>query len=245
MLPAMDLENRVAVITGASRGLGAGIAEAARARGVSLVLCSRSPAALPAGPHVRVVQGDISDPATADAIIAEAKEHFGHVDLWVNNAGLLDPVGPLRNAQADALREHFDVNVLGVALASGAFLRLLHETNRQGVLLNISSGAARKNYLGWAAYCAGKAAIDRLSEVIQAEESDRVRVHAVAPGVIDSDMQVRIRASSPEDFPDLERFRKMHTDGNLVDPRVAGASLVSLAFDEAAARSAVCIDLRD
>lgn len=245
MLLDMNLENRVAVITGASRGLGAGIAEAAYDRGMSLVLCSRRPAALPAGPRVRVLTGDVSDPATADEITTEATSHFGHIDLWVNNAGLLEPVGPLRNVPVDELRAHLDVNVLGVALGCRAFLRHLHATDRKGVLLNISSGAARKPYFGWAAYCAGKAAMDRMSEVIAVEEGDRVKVHSVAPGVIDSDMQAQVRGHSSDLFPEVDRFRKRHADGELVAPRVAGDDLIALAFDREAARADVCVDLRD
>lgn len=245
MIRGMDLENRVAVITGASRGLGAGIAEAAYDRGMSLVLCSRQPAALPAGERVRVLTGDVSDPTTADAIVTEATSHFGRVDLWINNAGLLEPVGPLRDVPVAELQTHFEVNVLGVALGCRAFLRHLHATDRRGVLLNISSGAARKPYSGWAAYCAGKAAVDRMSEVIAVEEGDRVKVHSVAPGVIDSDMQAQVRGHSPDLFPDVERFRKRHEDGELVPPRVAGDGLIALAFDQEAARSDVCVDLRD
>ncbi len=241
----MDLTNRVAVITGASRGLGAGIAEAAHAHGMSLVLCSRSEPSHPKGPRVRSIAMDVSEPDAVEAVAREAIDHFGHVDLWVNNAGLLEPVGPLRDAPPEALRRHFDVNIFGVALGSRAFLRLLHQTGRSGVLLNISSGAGRKPYAGWAAYCAGKAAVDRMSEAIAAEEGDRVRVHAVAPGLIDSDMQAQVRTFDAETLPSVERFRTAHADGTLVDPRTAGEALLALAFEPSAARHEVCVDLRD
>ncbi|MDG2304626.1 MAG: SDR family NAD(P)-dependent oxidoreductase [Candidatus Binatia bacterium] len=241
----MDLTNRVAVITGASRGLGAGIAKVASERGMSLVLCSRSTPALPPGSRTRTLEIDVSDPDAVDRVAREATEHFGHVDLWVNNAGLLEPMGPLRDAPPQDLKDHFDVNVLGATLGCRAFVRILHETNRRGVLLNISSGAARKPYAGWSAYCAGKAAIDRLSETIALEEGDRLKVHAVAPGLIDSDMQAQIRKVADEEFPSAARFRKAHADGTLIAPEVAGAALLDLAFNPAAARDEVCVDLRD
>ncbi len=241
----MNLTNRVAVITGASRGLGAGIAQAAYDQGMSLVLCSRSAPVLATGARVRTLELDVSDPDAVDAVAREATSHFGHVDLWVNNAGLLEPMGPLRSATAPALRQHFDTNVLGVALGCRAFIRILHDTDRRGVLLNISSGAARKPYSGWAAYCAGKAAVDRMSEAIALEEPDRLKVHAVAPGLIDTRMQALIREHGVDSFPNAERFRKTHADGDLVPPREAGDALIALAFDPAAARNEVCIDLRD
>lgn len=241
----MDLEGKVAVITGASRGLGAGIAEAARARGMSLVLCSRSTPGLAEGPAVRFVRGDVSKPETHDAIVTQAEAHFGQIDLWVNNAGLLEPVGPLRDAAVEPLREHFDVNVLGAALGARAFLRHLHANDRRGVLENIASGAGRRVYEGWAAYCAGKAALDHLSRVIASEERDRVRVYAVAPGLIDSPMQAQVREHSRDQFPELEKFLTAHAEGTLTPPRTAGDQLISLAFDPDAAREEVCIDLRD
>lgn len=241
----MDLEGKVAVITGASRGLGAGIAEAALARGVSVVLCSRSAPLCDEGPRVRVVRGDVSKEETHEALVAEAETHFGHIDLWVNNAGLLEPVGPLRNAPTHSLREHFDVNILGVALGARAFLRHLHAKDRAGVLENVASGAGRNVYRGWAAYCAGKAAVDHLSRVIAREEADRLRVYAVAPGLIDTPMQEQVRGHSLDRFPQREKFRAAHAEGALVAPRAAGDQLVALAFDADAARDDVCIDLRD
>lgn len=241
----MDLNGKVAVITGASRGLGAGLAEVAHERGMSLVLCSRSRPILPAGPRVLPLELDVSDADAVESLASEAEARFGHVDLWVNNAGLLEPVAPLRSLDVDALRLLLDVNVLGVALGCRAYLRLLHRTGKRGALLNISSGAARKPYRGWAGYCASKAAVDRLSEVIALEEGERVRVHSVAPGVIETGMQEILREKGADDFPDVERFRQLHATGALVSPRDAGLGLLRLAFDAGAARDAVCVDLRD
>jgi len=241
----VDLTNRVAVITGASRGLGAGIAEAAYERGMSVVLCSRSPPALPPGPRVSCMELDMAEPDATESLAREATARFEHVDLWINNAGLLEPVGPLRDAAPDALRRLFEVNVLGVALGCRAYLRLLHASGRRGVLLNISSGAARNPYAGWSGYCASKAAVDRLSEAIALEESDRVKIHSVAPGTIDTPMQALVRTKSADVFPAIERFRKLHADGELVPPRDAGHALLDLAFEPEGARDEVCIDLRD
>ena len=241
----MNLEGKVAVITGASRGLGVGIAEAAREAGMSLVVCSRNRPALEPSSTVHALEADVSKAEDVDRLAREAVERFGHVDLWVNNAGLLDPVGPLRETEPGDLATHFEVNVLGVALGSRAFLRLLHEGDRTGVLLNIASGAGRRVYEGWAAYCAGKAAVDHLSEVIAAEEHERVRVYAVAPGVLDTPMQAQVRSHDASWFPQKPKFMDAHATGSLVPPRQAGERLLALAFDPAFELQGVCVDLRD
>lgn len=241
----MDLTKRVAVITGASRGLGAGVARAAFESGMSVVVCSRTAPALPEGPRVLSRSIDVSREDAVEELAHDALERFGRIDLWINNAGVLDPVGPLRDVSPDEFRRHIEINLLGTAFGSRAFVRALHATGRRGVLLNISSGAARHPYVSWSAYCAGKAGVDRLSECIAAEEGDRVKVHAVAPGLIDSEMQAGVRALDREIFPALEKFLQAHEAGALVAPIDAGRELLALAFDPARARAEVCIDLRD
>jgi benzil reductase ((S)-benzoin forming) len=240
----MDLIGKVVAITGASRGLGAGLARAAFARGAALALCSRGAPELPDGERVLSMRVDVSDAARVDAFAEAAFERFGRVDLWVNNAGLLEPIGPLRELDATALHALFDVNVLGAALGSRAYARELHRRDARGVLLNISSGAARKAYFGWSAYCASKAAVDRLSEALALEEAPRLTVYSVAPGVIDTAMQTTIRTQSAERFPDVDRFRELHESGGLRSPEQAGEQLLRLAFDPRAARPHVCVDLR-
>lgn len=239
----MDLSGKVAVITGASRGLGAGLAEVALQRGMSVALCSRSEPAQPASDRVLSQTLDVRSADAVEAFADAAFARFGRVDLWVNNAGLLEPVGPLRDLDTDALRELLEVNVMGVALASRAYIRCLRRQDQQGVLMNISSGAARNAYYGWSGYCASKAAVDRLSEVIALEEEDRLRVHSIAPGVVETDMQATIRTKDVETFRDVARFQKLHDSGGLQSPNDAASHLLDIAFDPRA-RIGVCVDVR-
>lgn len=210
--------NRVAVITGASRGLGAGMAERLAEHGFALGLCARHvpdasfPRSICAAVDVRDAEaiGAFADRVTAD---------LGHIDLWVNNAGVLDPIGPLRDADIDEVRTHVEVNVLGVLWGSRTFARLVHDRPKRGTLINISSGASRSVYEGWAAYCATKAAVDQLSRVLAAEEADHgLRVVALAPGVVDTDMQATIRATSADRFPAVERFQSLKADDSFNSP---------------------------
>jgi NAD(P)-dependent dehydrogenase (short-subunit alcohol dehydrogenase family) len=239
----LDLTGRTAVITGASRGLGAGLAEAFRARGLRLGLCARS-ATAPAGPDVVTARLDVRDPAALEAFAAEVAARFGAIDLWINNAGVLEPIEPLRDVALEAARAHLEVNVLGVLLGTQAYVRHLRRRGGEGVLVNVSSGAARKPYAGWSVYCAAKAAVDRMTECVALEEAAHgLRAYAVAPGVIDTDMQARIRATPPERFPDVARFAAMKRENAFNTPAFVARHLLALAFDPAARPSEVCVRL--
>ncbi len=204
----MDVRGKVAVITGASRGIGAGLAQSFAARGMKLALCARSECPVPAGADAFAAQVDVSQAEEVNRFAAQAAERFGAIDIWINNAGVLQPIVPLRELSGEALLDHMRVNVLGVLYGSQAYIAHVSGAGRAepGVLVNISSGAAWHGYAGWGAYCAGKAAVDRLSEVFQLEEGDLLRVYSVAPGIVDTDMQAEIRASDPDTFPMVQRF---------------------------------------
>lgn len=239
----MDLSGKVVVVTGASRGLGAGLANVALERGMSVALCSRSQPVH--GDSDRVLSQTL-DVRASDAVEAFAEAtfaRFGRIDLWVNNAGLVEPVGRLRDIDPVQLEELLQVNVMGVVVASRAYIRGLHRHDQQGVLMNISSGAARNPYYGWAGYCASKAAVDRLSEVIALEEADRLRVHSIAPGVVETDMQAVIRTKGVDEFREVGRFQKLHDSGGLQSPTEAAGKLLDIAFDPRA-RIGVCVDVR-
>jgi len=241
-----DLAGRTAVITGASRGLGAGLAAAFRERGLRLGLCARSEPALPDGPDVVARRLDVRDPAALAAFTADVEARFGAIELWINNAGVLEPIAPLRDVAPDAARAHLEVNVLGVLLGTQAFVRHLRRRGGEGVLVNVSSGAAQKAYAGWSVYCAAKAAVDRLTECVALEEAaSGLRAYSVAPGVIDTDMQALIRAMPPERFPDAPRFVERKRTGSFNTPGFVAEHVLALAFDPAARPAEVCVRLPD
>ncbi len=246
MMRAMELENRTVVVTGASRGVGAGIAEVCHGRGMKLGVCSRSGAALPDGERVVSSCFDIGDGEATEEFCRRVEERFGHIDLWINNAGMLAPIRPLRRVRAHELRRHLEVNVVGVFNGSRAYVNHVRRTGKPGVLINISSGAARKGYAGWSAYCAGKAAVDRMSECIAIEEEQAgLRVHAVAPGIIDTDMQALIRSTSADDFPEVEKFHQLKRDHAFSTVGDVARGLLRLAFDPGDRVADVLTDLRD
>ena len=241
-----EFEGRTAVITGASRGLGAALAEDFSLRGMRLGLCSRSKPVLADGEGVVAARVDVRDEKAVADFVRQVEARFGKIDLWINNAGVLDPIGPLRDLELGAFREHIDVNLSGVFIGTRAYVRHLRARDGEGVLINISSGAAWHGYAGWSAYCAGKAGVDRLTECVQLEERDHgLRAYAVAPGVIDTAMQERIRSCSPDLFPEVERFLEMKREGNFNTPTFVARELLALAFDSKRRSDEVVVCLPD
>jgi len=176
----------VAVITGASKGLGLALARALAHRGWRLVIDARDESALRAvqsdlaeRSDVIAVPGDVTDPRHREALIQEAA-WLGGVDLLVNNASSLgpSPLPPLAAFPVVDLERVFQVNVLApLALTQGA-LPLVHEG---GAVINVSSDAAVEAYEGWGGYGSSKAALDQLTAVL-AVEHPALRVFAFDPG---------------------------------------------------------------
>jgi benzil reductase ((S)-benzoin forming) len=210
----------VAVVTGASRGLGAGLALAFAGYGLRLGLCARTLPPVPPGAEAHTATVDVTEAEAVDRFAASVVDRFGRIDLWVNNAGLLAPIGPLATADPPAVHANLDTNVLGVLHGSATFARHVRSRPGPGLLVNVSSGAATKPYEGWAVYCASKAAVDMVTEVVAREEADSGLVAlAVAPGVVDTDMQALIRSTPAEAFPSVDRFQRLHDEGGFNDAR--------------------------
>lgn len=189
----------VALITGASRGLGLALAQALADRGWQLLLTARggeelhrAAAELPA----TVLVGDVSDPAHRAALVAAVRES-GRLDLLVNNASMLGPSPQprLRDYPIDALRRVYEVDVFApLALTQSLLPWLAH-----GTVVNLSSDAGAEAYDGWGGYGSAKAALDHLSAVLAVEEPE-LRVHAFDPG--DMRTAMHQRAFPGEDISD-------------------------------------------
>jgi NAD(P)-dependent dehydrogenase (short-subunit alcohol dehydrogenase family) len=195
----------VAVITGASRGLGLALAAGLVADGYRLIVDARDGDALRAAVAglkgtgaVTAVPGDIADPAHR-AALARAAAELGGADLLVNNAGTLgvSPLPALADYPVDELRTSLDVNVVAPIALTQLLLPALRE--RGGAVLNITSDAAVEAYAGWGGYGAAKAALEQASNVLAAEEGI-VRVWWVDPG--DMRTQMHQDAFPGEDISD-------------------------------------------
>ena len=223
-------------------------------RGLRVGLCARTEPDVPsavgaaAGSDTVVVTAsvDVTDAVALDRFVATVVDRLGPIDLWINNAGLLAPIGPLRDADPADVARNVDVNVTGVLLGSAAFARHVRSRPGGGVLVNVSSGAATKPYAGWGPYCASKAAVDHATRVLAVEEADAgLRAFAVAPGVVDTDMQAAIRATPADRFPQVDRFLQMKLDDAYNSPAWVADHLLGLAFGGGAAGDDVVVRVPD
>lgn len=228
-----SIRGKVCVLTGASRGIGEAILRECLERGMRVAACARG--ASPIEHEDLLYQSvDVADEAALTAFGDAAVHRFGAVDLWINNAGVLEPIQPLRDIDAADFRRLMEVNVMGTFHGSRWFARHVRARSDggAGVLINISSGAATTGYAGWSAYGASKAAVDRMTESIQLEEADAgLRAHAVAPGIVDTHMQALIRESTVERFPLIEKFRAFKRDDAFNSAEYVARELLALAFD--------------
>jgi NAD(P)-dependent dehydrogenase (short-subunit alcohol dehydrogenase family) len=208
-----SLDGRTLLITGASRGLGAALADRAADAGAALVLCARGSSALEEvaqrcrarGADVLAVAADVSAPRDVERLVATALDRFRVVDILVNNASSLGPtpLPQLADAQPEALEDVLRTNVVGPLRLTQALLGAML-LRGSGLVVNISSDAAVNGYSGWGVYGASKAALDALTRSWAAElEGTGVRVISIDPGDMDTDMH---RAADPDADPaDLAR----------------------------------------
>jgi benzil reductase ((S)-benzoin forming) len=210
------------VVTGGSAGLGRALLAHAPA-GADRLDVSRSGCDLPEVAHLAA---DLADPlgwaAVGDQLADRIASFEGERITVVLNAGTIEPIGPADRVDPDAYARNVLLNGAAPQVLGQRLLASLapHAADRRELVL-VSSGAARTAYAGWSAYGAAKAATDHWVRTVAAEQEGRdrpVRVVAIAPGVVATAMQEVIRATDAAHFPNVERFRSLHAEGQLADP---------------------------
>jgi NAD(P)-dependent dehydrogenase (short-subunit alcohol dehydrogenase family) len=231
--------SHLTILTGASRGLGRAMAEQLLQPG-RLVLCiSRqsddllATRAREAGATLEQWRQDLADPAPAAARLAAwlrglDAQAFDSATL-INNAGTVGRPRPLSEAVAEDLAQALRVGLEAPMLLTSAFLGATKDWRAERKVLNISSGLGRNAMGSQAPYCASKAGMDHFSRAVALEEkaaANGARIVSLAPGVIDTDMQVELRATDAALFPDRVRFERMKTEGQLDSPATAAAKVL-------------------
>lgn len=220
------------VVTGASRGLGRAIAEQLQAAGCQVLGLSRQ--APPAPPGIEQWTVDLVEPlGVAERLKAWLanwdSRRFASVAL-INNAALLTPPRPLRDGDLAMLAQAARVGLEAPLLLSAAFLDATRDWPADKRLLHISSGLGRRAMASQGPYCAVKAALDHLARAQALEEAllpNGAKVVSLAPGIIDTDMQVQLRGADPGAFPDHAAFVQMKTGGRLDSPADAAAKVIA------------------
>jgi NAD(P)-dependent dehydrogenase (short-subunit alcohol dehydrogenase family) len=194
-------------VTGASRGLGRALAYAFAGAGAALLLSARSPDALAQladelsenGADVAVVAGSVTDPAVVDGTARVARERWGRLDVLVNNAGISAGFARAERLELADWRDVLDVNLTAPLVCCRAALPLM-EAAAGGSIVNISSVHGARAHERVAAYAASKGGLEMLTRTLALEWAPRgIRVNAVAPGYLETDMTARLR--------DHERWR--------------------------------------
>jgi NAD(P)-dependent dehydrogenase (short-subunit alcohol dehydrogenase family) len=229
------LKGRVALITGASEGLGAEIAQRFSQEGAHVVFCARSQSRLdlvrtqiekelPYG-RVLAIRADVSDKNQVEMLFNEVIENFGTIDILVNNAGVYGPMGPTEDVNWDDWVETFNINLFGLVYVSRLALPVM-KNRRSGKIINIGGGGAANPMPNITAYAASKAAAARFAESIALECQDfGVDVNTIAPGALNTKMMQQLLAAGPEKVgPEFyKRMKSIAEDGGA--PLSIGADL--------------------
>ncbi|MCA0041934.1 SDR family oxidoreductase [Celeribacter litoreus] len=205
----IDLTGKVAVVTGASRGIGEATARLFAKSGAKVALLARSEddifrIASEIGEGALAVPCDIGSLEAVDEALTQVEQSLGPVDILVNNAGMIDPIGALAEVDPEAWGRLIDVNIKGVFYAMHRVVPSM-VARGGGTVLTVSSGAAHSAIEGWSAYCTSKAGAAMLTSALDLEYRDKgIRAMGLSPGTVATQMQREIKASGINDVSKLE-----------------------------------------
>ena len=199
------LQGKVAVVTGASRGIGLAIAEALAAAGCDLCITARNgehlrKAAQKIKPHkVEILDKacDVGDPKSVEELFRQVKKQFGKIDILINNVGMAHPLADVEKLEWEIWRQVLQVNLSGLFLVTHAALPLM---NANGTIVNNLSVAAKQVFKGMSAYCASKFGALGFTEALREEVRGRgIRVVALIPGAVDTEIWQQFWPEAPRE----------------------------------------------
>lgn len=235
-VPVPDLTGRTVLVTGAGKGIGAELVRILVANGARVyagVFSGESVEALPGAATVMAL--DVTKQADVDAVMTRIATESGRLDVLVNNAGMITPIGPLAELASDALAPAFGVNVIGVHRMAIAALPLLRAS--KGVIVNAGTGAATTPMEGWTVYCATKAAMRMLTQMMAMELAPDVKCFFVGIPPTDTAMQGAIRDAGFNPISKIPQEK-------LVRPAVPASVMAWMCGPQARAVEEVLLDVR-
>ncbi|PLS17179.1 short-chain dehydrogenase [Bacillus sp. M6-12] len=228
------------IITGASKGLGKGLAEQCMKKGNCCILLARSFSqefkdfAKITGCKVIYIEADLSIPHEAEKAAAKISSHLQDATdevYLINNAGMIDPIKPAGQLGRETLEKSMNLNFLAPVLLMNVFISQLEDKDMKKVVVNVSSGAALRPISGWSAYCSTKAGLEMFTRTAALEQKSaklQVSIISFSPGIMDTGMQERIRSAEERDFADSAMFKGYKEQGLLRTPVLVSEKLYQL-----------------
>ncbi|DAC20327.1 MAG TPA: SDR family NAD(P)-dependent oxidoreductase [Candidatus Poseidoniales archaeon] len=241
------------VITGASKGLGRALALQMAEQGHTIFALARPSEALneveallqSSSEDSMSIECDLADLNSIAAASTIIKANASFISGIVHNAGAVAPVKPIKGATGGAWARSVHVNLIGVQALTQQIYHLLGG-EQQSRITTISSGASLRPVGSWSAYCVSKAGLDMWSRCMAEEgQAHNISSIAVAPGVVDTGMQLEIRSTPSEDFPSLQSFIDLHEQGQLVSSAAVAGQLLPLVTTHSMEQSGQRFDVRE
>ena len=214
-------------ITGSSQGLGKALAELFLKEGHQVIGLSRSCRIEHA--NYRHIALDLSSLDALKSIEFDMEDDF-EAFILINNAASVEPIKHFENIDAEEITENFQLNTIAPAVLANSFIKSPCNEKSKKYVLNIGTGAASNPMDGWSLYCSSKAAINMLSAVYQKEKDlngNKTKMVTLAPGIIDTPMQEKIRSSSEKNFSNVARFTFYHKNKQLSSPISAAKKIIA------------------
>ena len=207
---------KTALITGSSKGIGKELSLLLLKKGYTVFGYSRTNSIRHKNFHFNQI--DLSSIQNLESINFPKVEEDEHVFL-INNAGEIGEIDKFGNKKTNDIINEFNLNTVAPSILSNSFIRSYQDQSNHPIIINISSGAALRPIESWGTYCQSKAALDMLTKIIN-QEHNSIKAYSIYPGVVDTEMQKKIRDTDIEKFALKDVFVEYFRNNELVDPKI-------------------------